>query len=60
MDIHYNDGIKSTNWVENFPGVGHVWYHPNGIDNILSLSNMAKKFRINYDIWDSNAFEVHN
>ena len=59
MDIHCNAGAKSTNWVGDFPGVGCVWYNPNRIANISSLSKMANKFRINYDIWGSNAFEVN-
>ena len=50
MDIHCNVVVTSTNWVGNFPEVGRVWYHPNGIANILSLSKTAKTFRITYDI----------
>ena len=59
VDIHCNDGVTSTHWVGDLPGVGRVWYHPNGIANILSLSKTANQFRINYDSWGRNAFEVH-
>ena len=58
-DIHCNDGVTCTNWVGYLPGVGCLWYYPNEIDNILYLSKMAKHFRITYDIWGRNAFEVH-
>ena len=34
LDIHCNSGTTMT---DNLPGYGTVWYHPNGITNILSL-----------------------
>ena len=37
-DIHCNAGVTSTNMVGDLPGYGTVWYHPNGIANILALS----------------------
>ena len=39
--------------------MGLVWYHPNGIANILSISKIANHFRIIYDNWGSNEFEEH-
>ena len=60
MDIHCNDGVTSINWVGDLPVVGHVWYHPNCIYNILSLSKTSKDFSITYYIWVRNAFEVNN
>ena len=59
MYIHYNADVTSTNQVGNFPGMGHVLYHPNGIANILYLYKMSKQFRIIYDSWVGNAFELH-
>jgi hypothetical protein len=43
MDIHCNAGITSTNLIGDLAGYGPVWYHPNGIANILSLSRVKKK-----------------
>jgi hypothetical protein len=40
MDIHCNAGVTTTNRVSNLPGYGTVWYHPNGIANILFLSRV--------------------
>jgi len=30
-------------------GFGTVWYHPNGIANILSLNNVHKKYCVTFD-----------
>ena len=38
MDIHCNAGVTSTNLIGDLGGYGTVWYHPQGIANILSLS----------------------
>jgi hypothetical protein len=38
IDIHCNAGVTSTNMVGDLDGYGTVWYHPEGISNILSLS----------------------
>ena len=40
MDIHCNAGVTSTSLVGELPGYGTVWYHPNGIANILSLARV--------------------
>ena len=50
MDIHCNAGVTSTNLVGDLPGYGTVWYHPNGIANILSLAKMQERgYHIKYD-----------
>eukprot|EP00978_Attheya_sp_CCMP212_P020630 scaffold59246_cov62-Attheya_sp.AAC.1 len=62
MDIHCNAGVTSTNLVGDLPGYGTVWYHPQGIANILSLSNSKVKNhgnRVTYDSDDGNEFRVH-
>ena len=41
------------------PEYGEVWYHPNGIANILSLAKVIKKYRVTFDSHDDNAFHVH-
>ena len=35
MKIHCNGGIASTSLVGNLPRYGEVWFHPEGIANIL-------------------------
>ena len=60
MDIHCNAGVTSTNLVGDLPGYGTVWYHPNGIANILSLAKMQEHgYHIKYDSKDGNAFIIH-
>ena len=59
IDIHCNSGVTRMNWFGNLPRLGRVWYHLNGISNILSLYKIFKHFRITYYIWDRNAFAVH-
>lgn len=44
MDIHCNAGIASTNLIGDLPGYGRVWYHPDGIANILSLARVKEKY----------------
>jgi hypothetical protein len=38
MNIRCNAGMKSTNMMGYLSGYGWVWYFPDGIANILSLS----------------------
>jgi hypothetical protein len=59
MDIHCNAGVTSTNLMFDLPGYGTVWYHPNGIANILSLNKVKERYRVTYDSTNGNAFVVH-
>jgi hypothetical protein len=43
MDIHCNAGVTSTNMVGDLPGYGQVWYHPNGITNVLPLKQVKSR-----------------
>ena len=36
-----------------------VWFHQNGIANILSLAKVNKRYRVTYESNGSNAFKVH-
>jgi hypothetical protein len=36
-----------------------VWYNPNGMANILSLSNMADNYRVMMDTKHNNGITVH-
>ena len=59
LHIRCNAGVKTTNMRGNLSGYGPVWYFPNGIANILSLSHVKEKFRVTYDIALDNTFYVH-
>ncbi|MHA7927606.1 MAG: reverse transcriptase domain-containing protein, partial [Marinobacter sp.] len=59
LTIHCNAGRADTNLVGDLPGYGTVWYHPQGIANVLSLSKVKKQWRITYDSADGNSFVVH-
>jgi hypothetical protein len=60
MYIHCNAGVTSTNLIGDLPGYGQVWYHPNGIANILSLKQVkTREHRVTYDSSKANEFHVH-
>jgi hypothetical protein len=59
MNTHCNAGVLTTNLIVDLPGFGEVWYAPEGISNILSLSKMKEKFCVTYDIMGTNTFTVH-
>lgn len=57
MEIKCNAGITTTTLIGDFPGYpGRVWYKPNGIANILSLSDAADHFHVSFDSGGANAF----
>ena len=45
--------------IGNLPGYGTIWYHPDGIPNILSLSKVKEKYRVTFDSDINNQFVVH-
>jgi hypothetical protein len=59
MDIHCNAGVTSTDLIGDLPGYGPVWYHPNGIANILSPSRMKDRHRVTFDSNNGNRFIIH-
>ena len=59
MFIHCTAGVAKTNLVGDLPGYGTVWYHFDGIANILSLSKVKEKYRVTYDSDNNNQFIVH-
>jgi hypothetical protein len=59
MDIHCNTGMTSMNLIGDLPGYLEVWYHLNGIANILSLARVKEKHRVTFDSNGQNQFEVH-
>ena len=59
MDIHCNAGVTSTNLIGDLPGYGTVWYHPNGIANILSLARVRERgYKVTFDSQHGNSFHV--
>ena len=60
MFIHCTAGVAKTNLIGDLPGYGTVWYHPNGIANILSLSKVKEKYRVTFDSDINNQFIVHH
>jgi Reverse transcriptase (RNA-dependent DNA polymerase)/Zinc knuckle len=60
MDIHCNAGVTSTNLIGDLPGYGTVWYHPQGIANILSLARVKEHGnQVTYDSNNGNEFIVY-
>lgn len=55
----FNAGTIVVTQVGTFPGYGEVWYHPEAIANILSLSNVQKRFRVTFDSDHRNQFVVY-
>ena len=58
MNIHCNAGISTTNMVGDLAGYGIVWYHKNGIANILSLAKVSREHSVKFDSANGNKFEV--
>jgi len=48
-----------TNIIGDLPGYSIVWFHRNGIANILSLANVKNKHKVTYDSSNGNPFVVH-
>jgi hypothetical protein len=46
MVIASNGGSNMTSEMGVLPGYGPVWYDPNGIANIVSLSRVREKYRV--------------
>ncbi len=49
MNIKCNSGILPTELEGDLNGYGTVWYNPKCIANLLSLSNVHKKFKVSFD-----------
>jgi hypothetical protein len=59
MKIFSNAGVTVTNYIGDLAGYGTVWYDPNGIANILSLSRVSSANRVTFDSRNGNEFHVH-
>ena len=47
--LHCNSGMTMVTKKGDLKGYGTVLFHPEGIANILSLSNVSKKYCVTYD-----------
>jgi hypothetical protein len=63
MQLATQAGCITTNWMADVPGYYRpVWFHPDGIANILSMVNVIAKYHVTYDSRagkNPNAFCVH-
>jgi len=59
LRIRCNAGMKTTNYQGYLSGYGWVWYYPDGIANILSLSRAKDRYRVTFDSATDNCFRVH-
>ena len=59
LNLHTNGGVLTTNLKCDIPHWGEAWFAPNGITNIFSHSEMAKKYKITSDSSIDTAFTVH-
>ena len=59
LRIRCNAGMKTTNFRGHLSGYGRVWFYPDGIANILSLSRVKDKYRVTFDSATDNCFRVH-
>jgi hypothetical protein len=58
MRIASQAGVSVIKKQGMLPGYGRVWYDPNGIANILSLTNVKKQHHVAYDSRDGDTFVV--
>ena len=49
IKTHCNAGTATIDMVGDLPGFGMVWYHPEGIANILSISSVKARFLVTYN-----------
>ena len=61
LSLAMNAGTMMTNLQAELPGYSTVWFDPQAMTNVLSLSNIAKQYPIQY-LQESDTFQVqlHN
>ena len=60
LRIHCNAGVATVTMLGKLAGYGNIWFHPDGIAKILSLSHLKPKFILTYDSHGSHQFIVQN
>ena len=58
MYIFRNTEMNNTDIVGEITGVGEVWYHSEGITNIVSMEFIQKDYQVTYDRRLDNIFRV--
>ena len=63
MTVHYQSGSTSTDLIDDYELLGlTVWFNPDGIANILSLSKLIRlnKVKVEYDSRNDvfNVFDI--
>ena len=58
LTLYSNARKAIINKKGDLKGYGTVWYHPNGITNILFLHNVQKKYKVTYDSTQGNGFMI--
>ena len=59
LKVYSTGGTARTNQIGFLPGYGWVWYHPQGIANILSLACVIKLFHVSFGSAADNEFHVY-
>jgi hypothetical protein len=58
MRVQSTAGVMHANLVEDLDRYGTVWYYPDGIANILSLSKVCRDFPVTYNSVKGNMFKI--
>ena len=59
FNLYCNSGRAIISKKGDLKGYGMVWYHPEGIANILSLHNVQRKHKVTYDSSHGIGFVVN-
>ena len=57
LSLATNTGVMMTNLQAELPGYSTVWFDPQAMTNVLSFSNIAKQYPIQY-LQESDTFQV--
>ena len=59
LTLHCNTSMAIVTKKGDLKGYGTVWYHPEGIANILSLNYIQNKYKVTYDSSVNTSYIVH-
>jgi hypothetical protein len=59
LTLHCNTGTMYISKKGDLKSYGTIWYHLDGIANILSLNNIKKKYKVTYDSELDDSIMVH-
>ena len=57
LSLATNTGVMMTSLQAELPGYSTVWFDPQAMTNVLSFSNIAKQYPIQY-LQESDTFQV--